>query len=579
MDEIGVKVAVAGEKEFKEALKGIESGLKVNASAMNMLTAKYADNEKSVEALTAKGKALENTLSSQKEKVDKIREALTASAQKYGEADKRTMKWQTELNNAEAALFKLDNELKKNNTQLEDANKSMQEYGSKADEVAANTDGLGGKIVGLSNYLGINLPAGAETAISALDRTKLSTVALVGVVAGMVTGLGKLTISTAKAADDILTLSKVTGMSTDTIQEMNYAAELVDVSTDTMTGAMRKMIRSMDDARGGGKDAAEAFRHLHVSITNNGQLKDSEQMFYDVIDALGKMKNETEKDALAMQIFGKSAQELNPLIDVGSKALKEYAAQAQAMGYVLGPETLEKFGKLDDAMQTFNNQTVALKGVLAQALLPVMIVIFDLLSKMDPKLLASIAIIGTMAAVAITVVKAVKSVVDIFKPVTAVTEAASAATTIANAKWMKTIVIIVGVVAALIALAAIIAVIVGKGEQLNSTMNNIGGSIGNMTSTINGAGNQVNVGRNALGTNSWRGGLTWVGENGPELLNVPSGSQIYNNKKSREMVSQQQLGGGSSTQNNNIYVNANNLRQMSDVVNLMERQRQYMRAR
>lgn len=579
MDEIGVKVAVAGEKEFKEALKGIESGLKVNASAMNMLTAKYADNEKSVEALTAKGKALENTLSSQKEKVDKIKEALTASAQKYGEADKRTMKWQTELNNAEAALFKLDNELKKNENQLEEANKSMQEYGTKADEVAINTDGLGGKIAGLSNHLGINLPAGAETAISALDRTKLSTVALVGVVAGMVTGLGKLTISTAKAADDILTLSKVTGLSTDTIQEMNYAAELVDVSTDTMTGAMRKMIKSMDDARGGGKDAAEAFRHLHVSITNNGELKDSEQMFYDVIDALGKMKNETEKDALAMQIFGKSAQELNPLIDVGSKALKEYAAQAQAMGYVLGPETLEKFGKLDDAMQTFNNQTVALKGVLAQALLPVMIVIFDLLSKMDPKLLASIAIIGTMAAVAITVVKAVKSVVDIFKPVTAATEAASAATTIANAKWLKTVVIIVGVVAALIALAAIIAVIVGKGEQLNSTMNNIGGSIGNMTSTINGAGNQVNVGRNALGTNSWRGGLTWVGESGPELLNVPSGSQIYSNKKSREMVSQQQLGGGGSIQTNHIYVNANNLQQMSDVVNLMERQRQFMRAR
>ena len=44
------------------------------------------------------------------------------------------------------------------------------------------------------------------------------------------------------------------------------------------------------------------------------------------------------------------------------------------------------------------------------------------------------------------------------------------------------------------------------------------------------------VGRNAHGTNYWRGGLTWVGEQGRELVDLPRGSKVYSNQKSEEMV-------------------------------------------
>jgi hypothetical protein len=474
---IGAGIVMDGEKEFKKALAEINAGLRVTASELALVTAQYSDNAASVKALTERGVVLENRISGQTEKIVKLRAALMESAKTLGESDTKTMKWQVSLNNAEAELAKMENELKQNNGQLQQAQKDMQKYGNAADEVADKTTGFGNKVADLAEALGIHLPAGADNAVRAMDGTKVSTLALVGVVAGLVTGFGKLTVETAKTADEILTLSKVTGLGTDTIQEMNYASELVDISAETMTGAMRKMIVSMDDAKDGSKEAKEAFKDLHVSITNNGKLKDSEQMFYEIVDALGQVTNETERDAISMKVFGKSAQELNPLIEAGSKALKEYGKQAQEMGYVMSGDTLDAFGRLDDSMQLFNNQTASFKNSIAVIMLPILTSFFELLNKIDPKILATVAIIGTIAVVGVTVVKAVGDIAGTFSAM--------------NPAMLKTTAIVVGVTAALIILAAAIAVITGKGDELNRTMTAAGQSVGNMTNTVNSAGSQV----------------------------------------------------------------------------------------
>lgn len=521
-EDIGAKITLQGEREFRDALKQIESGLKVNASALTLVTAQYADNAKSVEALTAKNNSLKDSLNTQKEKIDTIREALTASAQKYGEADKRTMNWQASLNTAEAELIKMDSELKKNNSELEQAQKSMDKYGLKADEVAEKTNSFGGRVNELVSAIGINLPAGAQEAIKALDGQKVSTLALVGATVALVTGFAKASFAAADFADDILTLSSQTGISTDTLQELKYAAEFVDVSLETMTGSMAKMVRSMSSAQNGSKEASEAFRKLHISITNNGQLKDSEQMFYELIDALGKVKNETERDALAMQIFGKSAQDLNPLIEAGSARLKELGEEAQKLGIIMSPENLGQLGDLKDQMDKLNAQTSALKLNLGLALIPVLSGLFNILNKINPQVLATVAIVGSIAVIAVSVIKAIGSITSTFSAM--------------NPATLKTTAIVVGVVAALIALAAVIAVIVGKGDELNKTMANVGNSVVDMTSTVNNAGNRVQIGRNATGTNNWRGGLTWVNEEGGEILDLPRGTRIIPHDVSMEMA-------------------------------------------
>ena len=475
---IGARVELAGERQFRQALSEINAGLRVTASELALVTAKYADNDKSVAALTARNEVLQKSYTAQTEKVQTLRNALEMAIQRYGETDIKTLKYAESLNKAEAELIKTEKELKDNSKELDTARKNMEKYGLSVDEAAESQKTFGENLSDVISGLGIHLPAGADKAIRALDGTKVSTLALVGVVAGLVAGFGKLTIETAQAADEILTMSSVTGLATDTIQEMNYAAELLDVSADTITGSMTRMIRNMNTARRGTGDAAEAFKKLRIRITDStGQLRDSEQVFREAIDALGRMRNETERDALSMAIFGRSARELNPLIEKGSGALKELAEQAHEMGYVMSGDTLEAFGKLDDAMQMWDNQVQTLKNSLAMVLLPVLTSFFELLNKIDPKILATVAIIGTIATIGITVVKAVGNISSAFSAM--------------NPAMLKTTAIIVGVTAGLIALAAIIAVIIGKSNELDRTMQGIGQSVGNMTNVVNGAPSRV----------------------------------------------------------------------------------------
>ena len=115
-----------------------------------------------------------------------------------------------------------------------------------------------------------------------------------------------MTVGASQYADDILTMSTVTGMSTESLQAYKYAAELVDTSMETLTGSMARNIRSMNSAREGTGAASQAYKALGISITDaNGNLRDSETVYWETIDALGNVANETERDALAMQLFGK----------------------------------------------------------------------------------------------------------------------------------------------------------------------------------------------------------------------------------------------------------------------------------
>lgn len=177
---------------------------------------------------------------------------------------------------------------------------------------------------------------------------------------------------TVKMADELMEQASVTGLSTDALQEYAFMAELVDTDVSTITGSMSKMIKSMSSAKDGTGETAKAFEQLGVSVVDsNGEMRDQNAVFAETLTALGNMENETEKNALAMQIFGKSAQELNPLIDAGAEAIDEYRNQAHEMGYVLDNETLTAMGEVDDSMQMISNQMTAVKQQLAVALLPV----------------------------------------------------------------------------------------------------------------------------------------------------------------------------------------------------------------
>ena len=360
--DIGPKIGIEGESEFRKQLKNVNEQIKTLGTEMQVTELAFTGQEKSEAALTAQSKLLNDQIALQKEKVEALTKGLQESAEKYGENDEKTLKWQQAVNNATAELYKMENQLDKTTAELngeatgaDKAGDETEEAGKKAKDSDKNWKALGDTVAAVA--------AGMAAAAAA------AAAAIVG--AGK--ALADFTAEGAAYADDILTMSSVTGMSTEKLQELQYAADLVDVSVDTITGSMKKNLASMSKAAKGNEATAEAYEKLGVAVLDaNGNLRDDETVYWELIDALGQVEDETQRDLIAMELLGKSASDLNPLIEAGADDMRALGVQAHNAGYVLDEETLDAFGELDDQMQKLGSGADAAKRAMGTVLLPVL---------------------------------------------------------------------------------------------------------------------------------------------------------------------------------------------------------------
>jgi len=294
-DNFGLKIGVEGEKEFKKALADINQSFKVLGSEMKLVESEFGKNENSIQSLTAKNEVLNKQIDSQKDKIETLRKALENASSSFGENDRRTQAWAVQLNNAQAELNGMERELKGNEKALDSvadefnaAEKQADQFGDELEKTGKDADSAGGKFEKLGSVVkGIGVAMGV--AFAAIGTAAIS--------AGK--ALVDMTVEAAAYADEMLTQSTITGMSVESLQAYSYAADLVDVSLDTLTSSMSKQIKSMSSAREGTGAAAKAYAKLGISVTDaHGELRDGEQVYWEVIDALGKVTNETERDAL-----------------------------------------------------------------------------------------------------------------------------------------------------------------------------------------------------------------------------------------------------------------------------------------
>lgn len=560
MPNINTKFTLSGEKEYKQAISEIGSGMKVLDSEMRKVSSAYAQNADSVEALNAKNDVLERKISTQAEKIEYLKAALQQSAEKYGEADKRTMQWQTSLNNAEAELNNLNNQFDENKQKISDSSKEM--------------GNLGDVVNGLTSKLGIQLPDGMKSSMNAMGSLDTQSLALASGFAAVAAAIVKvekamiaMTKESAAFADNIITLSMQTGQSTQQLQEFAYASELIDVSVDTLQGSLTKLTNNMQDTMNGTGNAKASFEALGVSVTNaDGSMRSANDVFYETIDALGQVKNETERDAMSMDIFGRSAQDLNPLIIQGSKTLKEYADEAHNVGYVLDDEALSALGAVDDAYQRLQKTQEGVKNQLSAEFAPYLEEFYGDVTTMvkdGGKALKDSGIVDAFGML-------LETVGDILNPMSDLSNNRVPALT-----------------KALQPLAKVMALMADAAELLKGVINFSTGHIsegwGQMTHALgfgysSGNGNNYQnlldsyteqqwgqsaadlskayedaiargdpstigitedewvrryLGGNASGTDNWRGGWTRVNENGLERIFLPSGSRIQTASETR----------------------------------------------
>lgn len=561
MPNINTKFTLSGEKEYKQAISEIGSGMKVLDSEMRKVSSAYAQNADSVEALNAKNDVLERKISTQAEKIEYLKAALQQSAEKYGEADKRTMQWQTSLNNAEAEINNLNNQFDENKQKIADSSKEM--------------GNLGDVVNGLTSKLGIQLPDGMKSSMNAMGSLDAQSLALAGGFAAVAAAIIKaekamisMTKESAAFADNIITLSMQTGQSTQQLQEFAYASELIDVSVDTLQGSLTKLTNNMQDTMNGTGNAKASFDELGVSVTNavDGSMRSANDVFYETIDALGQVKNETERDAMAMDIFGRSAQDLNPLIIQGSQTLKAYADEAHNVGYVLDDEALSALGAVDDAYQRLQKTQEGVKNQLSAEFAPYLEEFYGDVTTMvkdGGKALKDSGIVDSFGML-------LDTVGDILNPMSDLSNNRVPALTKALQPLAKVMALIADAAELIKGVVNISTGHIGEGwGQLTHALG-FGYSSGNGNNYQNlldsyteqqwgqsaadlakayedavarGDSSTIGItedewvrrylGGNAAGTDNWRGGWTRVNENGLERIFLPSGSRIQTASETR----------------------------------------------
>jgi len=250
--------------------------------------------------------------------------------------------------------------------------------------------------------------------------------AAVGAVAAGV-AIGGMVVKVVENADELQRQADVTGLSAERLQELEYAGNNLGVSLDTITGAQTKLTKSMNSAKNGTKEttlsleeqeaislkveraqtnyneaikkhgknsleareasqklneaqavseitlsgSAAAFDKLGIKVVDsNGNLRDSKVVMQEAFDALGKVGNETERDALAMEIFGKSGMELNPIIKAGGDELNRLSEEAKTSGAVMSNEAVAGLDSFGDTIDNLKSSVMGSFGEKFAELLP-----------------------------------------------------------------------------------------------------------------------------------------------------------------------------------------------------------------
>ena len=317
----GISIQIDGQTtELQKSLKDVDSALKATQNSLRDVNKLLKLDPKNTELLAQKQKLLKDAIGQTEDRLQKLKSA-------QGQVAQGTAEWdglQREIIETEQKLKGLETQYKQFGSvagqQIKAVGKDMQELGSK-----------------------IEAAGRAFAPISAAGGAVL-------------TGMGALGYKAATAADELNTLSKQTGISTDELQKMQYASNLVDVSVEDITGSMKKMKNNMDSSS---KSVTEAWAKIGVSTRNaDGSMRNATDVFYEALEGLSKIENETERDQVAMDLFGKSADNLAGIIDDGGAALKEYGQQAEDMGLIMSGDTLNSLNAINDTI----DQTKATVG-------------------------------------------------------------------------------------------------------------------------------------------------------------------------------------------------------------------------
>jgi hypothetical protein len=188
-------------------------------------------------------------------------------------------------------------------------------------------------------------------------------------------GVGAVALATkaGQAADRLLDLTEITGLSTDTLQELKNVAADAGVDFEGFVGTISKLSNYMPDIVAGTGPAAEAMQALGVNVKGaDGNIRDMNQMFPEILDKLRGVQNVTERNALAQDLFGRSLDNLTPVLGMTTGQFEAARKEAHEMGLVLGKDALVQANEFRKSMDKLKAQAGAVAVQIGGAFVPIL---------------------------------------------------------------------------------------------------------------------------------------------------------------------------------------------------------------
>ncbi len=430
----GLTIEINGDvTKLDRALSQVDKDLNTTQKNLKEVERLLKLDPKNVELLDQKQRLLAQGVELTSKKYDTLKKTLenaTASNVKFAEWEKAQASLQGQITKTETALTDLYNEQKKmQDLSFAPDSAEMQTLQREIDETREKSEALRQKMADTFEELGrpisidqydalqrelVQAKDDMEKATKAANDFETSTDAMgtgaedasgvIGKLNGLLGGSGgglvvaaaagaaaiKLAADAIKVladwtadavkessafADEMLTLSQQTGFDTDFLQGLDYASGLVDVSTESIISSMRKLKQNLSSDSSSVREAFDRLNIIPEQLTASGA--SMEEIFHVVISALSGVNNELERDQIAMQLFGRSADDLAGVIDDGGESLYNYIQAAKDAGYVMSGEELTALGQVDDAFYKLDKAMELAKKRVAIELAPSIIELTD----------------------------------------------------------------------------------------------------------------------------------------------------------------------------------------------------------
>lgn len=403
-DTITTKFAV-DVSDLKKGISEANQAMKLANAQFKASTAGMEDWRKAAEGIRAKLAQLDSVLSAQKTKLSAYQQELERNQKAYKENGERAAqlrakleelasqgvsKTSAEYKRYEAALASTEKEQERNRTAIDKLNleilKEQANVGATEKEIGKYTKSLDDLENGTDDAAEETEDFGDEVEDAgkkAEDSSKGYTV-LKGVLANLATKgielvvdglkkMGKAFVQTiqdvAAAGDEIQKNSQKVGLSYEAYQKWDYAMKIAGTEMSSMNTGLKTLTNKFDDALNGSKSATEQFNRLGLSMSDIKGLS-REELFGTVIQQLQGIEDETTKAALANDFFGKSGQDLIPLLNQSAEATQELLEQAEQYGLVLSDDAVNASADFQDSLTLLQSSLTATKNNIVSQFLP-----------------------------------------------------------------------------------------------------------------------------------------------------------------------------------------------------------------